>query len=154
MENNHHLKKYINCYLFQNIETVTKEFMTLMKGYKICEISEYAGKGKDSFINYESQLLDFFNGILQEEPLRHTLEFMQHWRNFEIHSECNLHPVLPEDIIAYYSILKETLLHFIIPYATEFVNTEALINEINDLESEIQKLIAETFKTIQEESQL
>ena len=150
--NNNNLKKFINCYLFNNIEEVTIEFKKLLKGYRICEISEYSSKGEGALLNYEGQLLDFFNGILQDEPLRHTEEMMEHWKNAEIHSDCNLHPVLPEDIIAYYSILKETLLRFIVRYANERTDTESLTFEIQDLETEIQRLVSDTYKHLQEES--
>src|SRR5690606_33428094 len=110
MEKYAHIKKYINCYLFNNIEKASNDFRLLLKGYKICEIAEFNRKDNDKLLNYESQLLDFFNGIIENEPLRHTKQLMDQWLNSEIHSECNLHPILPEDLIAYYSILKETLL--------------------------------------------
>ena len=144
------LKSYINCFLFENVEEVTKKFMEMLKGYRVCEFSEYSAK-KDRFTNNEVQILDFFNGVIQDEPLRHTSDIITQWRNSEIHSECKFHPILPEDVIAYYTVLKETLLHFSEIAITNETQLYELKEELDSLDSEIQKTIATAFLEWQEE---
>ena len=144
-------RKYINCFLFENIEEVTKKFMGLLKDYRICEFSELVSKKKNPFANHQEQLLAFFNGIIQEDPLRQPQEIIDHWRNSELHSDCNFHPILPEDIIAYYTVLNETLLHFIPTYDSDQEKSFVLQEELNALESAIQKIIAQSFLQWQDE---
>lgn len=150
MEQYPKLKSYINCYLFENVEEVTVKFMEMLKDYRVCEFSEFSSK-KDSLTNNEVQILDFFNGIVQDEPLRHTTDIIAQWKNSEIHSKCKFHPILPGDVIAYYTVLKETLLHFSEFAIKDDSQRKELLEEMNVLDLKIQKAIAGAFLEWQDE---
>lgn len=151
MEQYPQIKRYINCYLFENIDSMTNEFISKIKFYRICEFSDLISKRTDRFSNYEEQILLFFNGILENEPLRQPVNIIEQWKSSSIHSDCKFHPILPEDIIAYYTVLKETMLHFINSYDCLEDKIPVLQNELEELDADIQKLIATSFLQWQEE---
>jgi hypothetical protein len=151
MEQYTHLKDYVNYFLFQNIERVSELFAVSIEESGIDEFSKpYRNtSAKEKLLVYESQLLDFFNAVLQDNLWSHTSEMIELWKKAFPASGQDFKLILPEDLIAYYFVLKETLLSFAKEYSKDTMIIGQLHEEIYDLYLSIQKCIAFMFKQLQ-----
>jgi hypothetical protein len=67
---NKFLKEYIICYLFEEIETVTKHYIDLLNKYEVCETNDLNTDEEKTFRIYEDRLLSFFNNVIENEPMK------------------------------------------------------------------------------------
>lgn len=141
---NKELIKFINYYLFERIEIVTSKYSELLLKYELCDIQNQ-NRSSNNFIDYEKRILNFFNGIIQNQPLKSVEELLETWGNSALISDCTYSEATPEEIIGVYSLMKETLVFFIPLYSDDALQKAELLEELEVLDKEIQRLITETF---------
>jgi hypothetical protein len=148
MMKNKFLKEYIICYLFQEIESVTNQYIKLLNKYEVCAIDDINSNHQNSFRKYEDRILSFFNNILEDEPLKDIEKIIEEWQKNKHNPFCN-HHIGYEELIASYTILKETLTLMIQEYSSDFNKTNLIINDLELLDHKIQEFITEGYRSMQ-----
>jgi hypothetical protein len=145
---NKFLKEFIICYLFEEIESVTTQYINLLVKYEACEIKDFNHDREKIFRIYEDRILSFFNNILEDEPLKDIERVMKEWEKTKHNSYCGNH-ISYEELIASYSILKETLTMMLQEYTPDYIKTNLIINDLELLDHKIQEYITERYRNMQ-----
>jgi hypothetical protein len=145
---NKHLKEYIICYLLEEIETVTRQYIYLLNKYDAHEIKDLNSEVDKTFRIYEDKLLSFFNNILENEPLKDIEKSIEEWEKTK-HSRQFNHRSAYEELIASYTILKETLTLLLSEYTLDFKKTHLIITDLEVLDHKIQECIIEKYRSVQ-----
>jgi hypothetical protein len=145
---NKFLKEYIVCYLFEEIETVTSNYISLLNKYEVCKINDLDPSGEKVYRLFEDRLLSFLNNILEDEPLKGIEQIIEEWEKTKHNPYCN-HHIAFEELIAHYTILKETLTLMLEEYTSDLNKKNHTINELEILDQRIQEYITDEYRNMQ-----
>lgn len=140
---NRHFKKFISCFLFERIEEVAEKYYSYLQEYKMCRTIANEHELEKVLLILEDHILAYFNSVLQDHPMESIQQFMEEKDKLHFLTRCQPNGNSPEDLIAEYMVLKEAVICFLPEYTAELAKKNAIVDELEALDMEVQNYIIE-----------